>query len=96
MDLVASSLNIVEWIGVAVLLLLLYRIAYFYQVSASRPTHYRMFLAPMLLMLAGGVRYAMVADVTGDLIGDGLVAIGGMVLILLGMFLLREMTGGRR
>jgi uncharacterized membrane protein HdeD (DUF308 family) len=96
MDIVERLLNIAEWSGVAVLLFLLYRIAYFYEVSAKQSTHYRLFLAPLVLMLAGGVRYAMAPAVKGDLIGDGLVMTGGIMLFLLGLLLVREMTGGRR
>ena len=96
MDWIARLLTILAWLGVAALLILLYRIAYFYEVSARRPTHYRWFLAPLVLLGLGGLRYAWVNTVVGDVIGDSLLLAGGFVLILLGMYLLREMTGGRR
>lgn len=78
------------------MLLLLHRIAYFYEVSSKRPTHYRWFFVPMLLLLAGGLRYAMLSHVAGDVLGDTFLMLGGFGSLSLGMFLLREMTGGRR
>jgi len=96
MDWIARILTVIAWLGVAALLLLLHRIAYFYEVSSKQPTHYRWFFVPLLLLLAGGLRYAMVSFVAGDVLGDSLLTLGGFALLFLGMFLLREMTGGRR
>ena len=96
MDWIARLLTILAWLGVAALLILLYRIAYFYEVSARRPTHYRWFLAPLALLSLGGLRYTWVNMVAGDVIGDSLLMTGGFPLILLGMYLLREMMGGRK
>jgi hypothetical protein len=96
MDIIASILTSVEWIGAAVLLVLMYRIAYFYQVSSNQPTRYRWFFVPMVLLMVGGLRYAMVMETTTDLLADMLMLIGGLLLIALGMNLLRQMTGGRR
>jgi hypothetical protein len=96
MDIIARLLTLVAWAGAAVLLLLLYRIAYFYEISARQPTHYRLFLVPLALFLVGGLRFALIGQVAGDVLGDGLLLIGGLVLTLLGMNLLRKMTGGRR
>ncbi len=96
MDWLARILTLMIWLGVAVLLLLLYRIAFFYEVSAKQPTHYRWFVAPIILLSASGLRYALVNRVVGDVIGDSLLMLGGVMLIWLGMRLLRQMTGGRR
>jgi hypothetical protein len=95
--------------GVVALLLLLYRIAYFYEVTSRQPTHYRLFIIPTVLLFLGGLCYAIAGDL-GDaarsipglvsspvrLAGDSLQLVGGIALIGLGMFLLRLMTGGRR
>ncbi len=96
MDAIARIVTLVEWIGVALLLVVMYRIAYFYQVSSNQPTRYLWFFAPLALLLAGGLRYAQVIQATSDLLADALMLAGGLVLIALGMNLLREMTGGRR
>ena len=96
MKLIECILTIVAWIGVGVLLVLLYRIAHFYQATSGQSTHYRLFLIPLLLLLLGGARYALVGDLAGDMIGDGLQLIGGACLILLSASLVRMMTGGRR
>ncbi len=91
------------------LLLLLYRIAYFYEVTSKQPTHFRLFIFPMALLLLGGLCYVIAGDLgeagssslaqvisTARLAGDSLQLAGGISLVGLGVFLLRLMTGGRR
>ncbi len=91
------------------LLLLLYRIAYFYEVTSKQPTHFRLFIFPMALLLLGGLCYLIAGDLgeagsssleqvigTARLAGDSLQLAGGISLVGLGVFLLRLMTGGRR
>ena len=96
MKIIESILTIAAWIGVGVLVFLLYRIAHFYQATSGQSTHYRLFLIPLLLLLLGGARYALVGDLAGDMIGDGLQLIGGACLILLSASLVHMMTGGRQ
>lgn len=96
MDWLARIFTLLIWLGVAVLLLLLYRIAFFYEVSARQTTHYRWFLVPLILFSGSGLRYALINRIVGDAIGDSLLMIGGFMLIWLGMRLLNQMTGGRR
>ncbi len=96
MDIIARILTSVEWVGAAVLLVVMYRIAYFYQVSSNQPTRYLWFFVPMVLLLAGGLRYAMTIETTTVVVADLLMLMGGLVLIALGMNLLHEMTGGRQ
>jgi len=92
-----------------VLLLLLHRIAYFYEVTSRQPTHYRLFILPMALLLLGGLCYLIAGDLgeadisslkqvigTARLAGDSLQLAGGISLVGLGVFILRLMTGGRR
>jgi hypothetical protein len=109
MNILDRILTLVSWVGVVALLLLLYRIAYFYEVTSRQPTHYRLFIIPIVLLFLGGVCYAFASDL-GEaarsslglasspvrLAGDSLQLAGGIALIGLGMFLLRLMTGGRR
>ena len=96
MKIIESILTIAAWIGVGVVVFLLYRIAHFYQATSGQATHYRLYLIPLVLLLLGGARYALVGDLAGDMIGDGLHLIGGVCLILLSASLVRMMTGGRR
>jgi hypothetical protein len=109
MDILGRALTLLSWAGVAVLLLLLYRIAYFYQVTSKQPTHYRLVIIPIALLSLGGLCYAIGGDwggVAGNgfepvsntvrSVGDGLQLAGGIALIGLGMFILQLMTGGRR
>ena len=96
MKIIEPILTIAAWIGVGVVVFLLYRIAHFYQATSGQSTHYRLYLIPLVLLLLGGARYALVGDLAGDVIGDGLQLIGGVCLILLSASLVRMMTGGRR
>ncbi len=96
MDLIAGILTLVAWGGVGVLLFMLYRIAHFYQATSGQPTHYRLFLVPLALLLLGGARYVVVGGLAGDVIGDSLQLGGGVLIILLGASLVQMMTGGRR
>ncbi len=108
MGILDRILTLLSWIGVVALLLLVYRIAYFYEVTSRQPTHYRLFIIPIVLLLLGGLCYVFAGN-PGDavsgragltsnpvrLAGDSLQVVGGLALIGLGMFLLRLMTGGR-
>jgi hypothetical protein len=96
MDLIGRILTLVSWAGVCVLLLLLYRIAHFYQVTSGQSSHYQLFLIPLVLLLLGGLRYAFIGDLAGDLLGDSLQLAGGVALFILGIVLVRMMTGGRK
>jgi hypothetical protein len=109
MEILGRTLTLLSWAGVAVLLLLLYRIAYFYEVTSRQPTHYRLFIFPMALLLLGGLCYLIAGDLgeagsgnlkqvisTARLAGDSLQLAGGISLVGLGAFILRVMTGGRR
>ena len=96
MDILAPLLTVVAWIAVSVLLLLLYRIAHFFQVTSGQPSQYPLFLIPLALLFLGGVRYAAIGDLAGDMIGDSLQLSGGVILIALGASLVRKMTGGHK
>jgi hypothetical protein len=109
MDILGRALTLVSWAGAAVLLLLLFRIAYFYEVTSRQSTHYRLFIIPTVLLSLGGLCYALAGNLggvpphgiglasnTAQLAGDSLQLAGGVALIGLGMFILHQMTGGRR
>ncbi len=96
MDLITSVLTMLAWSGVGILVLLLYRIAHFYQVTSKQATFPWMFFIPLVLLVSSGLRYAWIGNLAGDIIGDSLQLVGGLFLIVLGFLLLRIMTGGRR
>lgn len=95
MDGLIRILTLGAWGGVGFLVILLYRIAHFYQVTAGERSHYRWFLLPAALFALAAARYAWLADFAGDPWGDGLLALAGGSLLLLGYYLLRLMTGDR-
>jgi hypothetical protein len=92
----AKLLTLYIWLGVAAVLMLLYRIAHFYQITTGIRSYYRFFLVPVVFFLAGMVRI-LFANVgfAGDVLGDLLFFLGGISASLIGYFLLRLMTGGR-
>lgn len=92
----AGILTLVFWSIVAILLVFLFAIARFYQVTSGQNSRYRWFLAPIVLFGAGAVRYATRGDIRGDVLGDILSVAGSIVLIALASWLLRLMMGGRR
>ena len=109
MSILDRILTLLSWIGVVTLLLVLYRIAHFYEVTSRQPAQSRLFILPLALLFLGGLCYAAAGD-AGEatrsspglassplrLAGDSLQLAGGITLIGLGMFLLRLMTGGGR
>ena len=109
MNILDRILTVLSWAGVVALLLLLYRIAYFYEVTARQSTHYRLFIIPIVLLFLGGSCYTFAGDL-GEaarsspgltispvrFAGDSLQLAGGIALISLGAYLLHLMTGGRR
>ncbi len=95
-DVAGRVLTIYSWALMGALLLFLYAIARFYQRTAHERSHYRLFLVPLVIFLAAAVRYAWLGRVTGDVLGDLLLLLGGVSLFALGSFLNRLMMGRRR
>ncbi len=95
MDLLRAVLTLAIWCVVGMLILILNRIARFYQITSGRRSYYRLFGVPLVLLLGGGVRYATVGVFVGDVLGDVLMLLGGLSLIVLCNVLLRLMTGSR-
>ena len=89
-----SVLLLIAWGVICVLILVLYRVARFYQLTSSRASRYRWFIFPLLLFAAAAV--VQLIDGPGpDLIKDGLLLLGSASLIGLGYNLLRLMMGSR-
>ena len=96
MNELSRILGLYAWAGIGLLLIVLYRIARFYQISAQEPSYYRWFGVPFVLFLSAAVRYAWIGDFAGDPPGDGLMLAAGSSLFVIGFYLLKLMTGGRR
>ena len=95
MNLLLSGFTLYIWGVVGVLILLLNRIAHFYQITSGRKSYYQLFWAPLVCISLGALRYATTGLLTGDVLGDGLMLLGGLLLIGLGYYLLKLMTGSR-
>lgn len=80
------------WFALAWLLFFLLMIARFYQKFSGVRTHFRWFLAPIVLFGAAAVRYASVDRMAGDdLLGDWFSAAAGVILLVLCAILYRRM-----
>jgi hypothetical protein len=90
---VNAVLLLMAWGVVCVLLVVLYRIARFYQITSGRQSRYRWFAAPLALLAAAAVINVLVGE--SSLVGDALLLWGGASLFGLGYNLLRLMTGSR-
>jgi hypothetical protein len=88
-----AVLLLVAWGVVGVLLVVLYRIARFYQITSGRRSRYRWFAMPLVLLAASAVIGVFVDG--PSVIGDALLLGGGISLFILGYNLLRLMTGSR-
>ncbi len=89
---VNAVLLLIAWGVICALVLVLYRIARFYQITSGRRSRYQWFAVPLVLLAA-----AAVIDVyfVGEPMGDALLLAGSASLIGLGYNLLRLMTGSR-
>jgi len=89
-----AVLLLVAWGVISALIVVLYRIARFYQITSGRRSRYQWFGVPLVLLAA-----AVVIDVLvmggPNLASDTLLLLGGVSLIGLGYNLLRMMTGSR-
>ncbi|HEY4722391.1 MAG TPA: hypothetical protein VII92_11115 [Anaerolineae bacterium] len=95
MNLLHTLLTLYTWGIFCGLIIVLQRVARFYQITSGQRSHYQWFLLPLLLLLAGALRYAMLPNFVGDGWGDLFLLTGGISLIILSYFLLHLMTGGR-
>ena len=97
MPIVEYILAIWSWVVIGVLLVFLWRIAYFYQKTSGQRVGYHLFVAAALLLTAGAVWY-LVFDVgfTGEPFADLLLFGGGLLLFAFGSRLQELMTGERR
>jgi hypothetical protein len=97
MQVLKYVLTIYAWLVIGMLFVFLGRIAYFYEkTSGQRVGHYLLFIPSLLL--AGGAVWYLVRSVEfiGEPVGNGLLFIGGLLLLLFSGRLQELMTGERR
>ncbi|NJL95647.1 MAG: hypothetical protein HC915_18910 [Anaerolineae bacterium] len=80
------------WFPLAALLMLMLLIARFYENVSGRRTYYRLFLLVIVLFGGAMVRYASVDGIIGDVAGDALLGLAGVVLAGISLHLLRLMV----
>ncbi len=91
---VNAVLLLMAWGVICALVLVLYRIARFYQITSKRRSRYQWFGVPLVL-LAGAAVIDVLFVGEPNVLGDVLLLAGGASLIGLGYNLLRLMTGSR-
>ena len=94
MTTVNAFLTLLAWGIVCGLIIVLYRIAQFYEISSGRRSNYSLFFVPLILFALGAVLYAVLGR-TANVWGDACMLLGGLSLIGLGFHLLQLMTGSR-
>jgi hypothetical protein len=99
MNLLHSGCTLYSWGAVGALIVILNRVARFYQMTSGRRSYYQLFWLPLGLMGLGALCGARLADgALGDLlmvVGDLLMVAGSLLLFGLGYYLFRLMTGSR-
>ncbi len=93
MTMLNAVLLLIAWSVVCMLLVVLYGIARFYQITSGRQSRYRWFVVPLVLLAAAAVINVFAAG--PNLLGDALLLGGGVSLLILGYNLLHLMTGSR-
>ncbi len=89
-----AVLTLIAWSLIGVLIVVVYRIARFYQITSGRRTYYRLFLVPLMLLLL--VAWLNVStDPVLNVGRDVLLLMGGVSLIGLGYYLLHLMIGSQ-
>jgi hypothetical protein len=89
-----QALFLYTWFPLAALLFFLLLIARFYQKFSHKRTLFRLYVVPMFLFGVGAVRYSSINRFGGDLLGDGVVAAGGLLLLFLCAWLYWQMLYG--
>jgi hypothetical protein len=84
-----------SWFALAGLLVFVLLIARFYQRFSGELTYFPLFALPIVLFGAATVRYASIDQVAGDGLADSLFATGGIILMVMCVFLYHRMTRNR-
>ena len=97
MAVIKDILSIYSWAAIGMLIVFLWRIAYFYQHTSDQRVGYPFLLIPAILLAAGAIVYLKGGgDFTGEPLADLLLFSGGVLLSLFGSRLQELMTGERR
>jgi len=88
-------LTILSWFAITIILVLLLLIARFYQNVSGEPTHFWVFSLPIILFGLAAARYSFVDQLNGDVLGDLLWLLGGLLLAGMCIYLYNVMTAGR-
>ena len=94
MTTVTALLQLIAWGVICVLVVVLQRIARFYEITSGRRSRYQWFGVPLILLAAAAVIEVLFVGEL-NMPGDVLLLMGGASLIGLGYNLLRLMTGSR-
>ncbi|MBL7063572.1 MAG: hypothetical protein ISS49_05100 [Anaerolineae bacterium] len=90
-------LAIYSWVVIGMLIVFLWRIAYFFERTSGQRVGYRFLILPALLLVAGVVWYLVCGgEFIGQPAGDVLLFSGGVSLCLFGLHLHKLMTGERQ
>lgn len=85
-----------SWAGIAFLVLILWRIARFYEKSANQRAYSGLFLPPLFLLPLGALYYLLLdVDFVGSWLPDLLFVLGGISLSA-GTFLLGRVMAGEK
>lgn len=97
MQIVEYILAVWAWIVIGVLVVFLWRIAFFYQKTSGQRVGHGLVLIPAALLAAGSILY-LVRDVRfiGEPVADLLLFAGGLLLVVFGIHLRELMTGERQ
>jgi hypothetical protein len=90
---VNQGFTILAWFILTVLISFLMLIARFYQRATQERTYFWGFLVPIALFGFAAARYAFIDRIVGDPFGDMLMFMGGSALMILCLWLYRQMTG---
>jgi hypothetical protein len=96
MQILEYILSIWSWVVIGMLLVFLWRIAYFYQKTSGQRVGYYFLIVAAVLLASGAVWYLVVnVDFTGEPVADVLLFGGGLLLFVFGGRLQELMTGER-
>lgn len=94
MEIITLILSLYSWSVIGVLLLFLWRIAYFYEKTSGQYVGRRFLLVPASFLIAGAIWYLWHSvKFIGKPIGDFLLSTGGFLLYVFGSRLQESMTG---
>ncbi|RME76061.1 MAG: hypothetical protein D6784_06690 [Chloroflexi bacterium] len=97
MNLLNNILTIYTWTLVGFSIYFLYLIARFYEKKSGRRSFSWVFWGPIGLFVLAAVRYLFLSPlIVGDIWGDGMRAVAGLMLVGFGLYLLNLMVGGKR